>query len=132
LLHLGAESKAAIGARATLSSARAQVCEPSRRIRNPQSENIMELKIFLTVFGTIFLAELGDKTQLATVLFASEATVSRWLVFFAASLALVVSSGIGVLAGSYISEFVEPKYLAYTAGVGFIIIGVWTVWTAGG
>ncbi len=92
----------------------------------------MELKIFMTVFGAIFLAELGDKTQLATVLFAAESNVSRWLVFFAASLALVVSSGIGVLAGSFFSEFVEPKYLSYAAGAGFIVIGVWTLWAAAG
>lgn len=92
----------------------------------------MELKIFMTVFGTIFLAELGDKTQLATILFAAESPVSRWLVFSAASLALILSSGIGVLAGGFISEFVEPKYLSYAAGAGFIIVGIWTLWTAGG
>ncbi len=92
----------------------------------------MELKIFLTVFGAVFLAELGDKTQLATVLFAAEATVSRWIIFLAASLALVVSSGIGVMAGSFVSQYVEPRYLSYAAGVGFIIIGIWTLWTSGG
>ncbi len=92
----------------------------------------MELKIFLTVFGTIFLAELGDKTQLATFLFAAESDVSRWIVFLAASLALVFSTGIGVLAGEFLSEFIEPRFLHYAAGTGFIIIGVWTLWTAGG
>ena len=92
----------------------------------------MELKIFLTVFGTIFLAELGDKTQLATFLFAAESDVSRWIVFLAASLALVLSSGIGVLAGEFLSEFVEPRFLHYAAGAGFIVIGAWTLWTAGG
>jgi putative Ca2+/H+ antiporter (TMEM165/GDT1 family) len=92
----------------------------------------MNLKLLLTVFGTVFLAELGDKTQLATLLFASKADVNRWVVFFGASLALIATSGIGVLAGGLVAQYVDPKILAYLAGAGFIIIGIWTVWTAGG
>jgi putative Ca2+/H+ antiporter (TMEM165/GDT1 family) len=87
----------------------------------------MDWRLFLTVFGTVFLAELGDKTQLATVLFASRATVSLWIVFLAASVALVLTSAIGVAAGALVSQYLNPKYLSYAAGIGFIAIGVWTL-----
>ena len=90
----------------------------------------MDWKVFLTVFGTVFLAELGDKTQLATVLFASRSTVGLWTIFIAASAALVLTSAIGVAAGAVISEFVNPRHLSYAAGVGFIVIGAWTIYQA--
>jgi putative Ca2+/H+ antiporter (TMEM165/GDT1 family) len=84
----------------------------------------MDLKVLFVVFGTVFLAELGDKTQLATVLFASKPSVG-------ASLALILSSAIAVAAGSIISHYVDPRYLSYIAGAGFIIIGIWTIVQAG-
>jgi putative Ca2+/H+ antiporter (TMEM165/GDT1 family) len=87
----------------------------------------MEYKVLITVFSAVFIAELGDKTQLATMLFAADKEVSKWTVFFGASLALIVASGIGVLAGSAISQFVSEKQLAYVAGIGFIAIGAWTL-----
>jgi len=87
----------------------------------------MEIKILLTVFTTVFLAELGDKTQLATLLFAADKDVSKWTVFIGASMALVVASGIGVLAGGFVSQHINEKYLNYLAGVGFIVIGIWTL-----
>ena len=59
----------------------------------------MDLKILATVFIAVFIAELGDKTQLATLLFAADKDVSKWTVFLGASSALVVAAGIGVLAG---------------------------------
>jgi putative Ca2+/H+ antiporter (TMEM165/GDT1 family) len=90
----------------------------------------MEWKIFLTVLGTVFIAELGDKTQLATMLFAADREVSKLTVFFAASAALVLASALGVLAGSALSEFINEKILHYIAGVGFIVIGAWTLVTA--
>ena len=90
----------------------------------------MEMKMFLTIFGTVFLAELGDKTQLATLLFASREGVSLWLVFFAASLALITTSALGVLAGSAITSVLDPRILAYAAGAGFIAIGLWTIFQA--
>jgi len=83
----------------------------------------MDWKIFLAIFSTVFFAKLGDKTQLATVLFASERTVSKWLVFGAASLALVSTSALGDL----ISQSVHPKFLHYLAGAGFIVIGIFTL-----
>ena len=87
----------------------------------------MDIRIFATVFITVFIAELGDKTQLATFLFAADKEVSKFTVFFGASLALIVASGIGVLAGGLVSEYVNEKYLNYVAGSGFILIGLWTL-----
>ena len=87
----------------------------------------MDLKIFFTVFTTVFIAEFGDKTQLATLLFAADKEVSKLTVFFGASLALTVAAGIGVLAGDIISNYVSEKFLHYIAGAGFIGIGIWTL-----
>jgi putative Ca2+/H+ antiporter (TMEM165/GDT1 family) len=87
----------------------------------------MDFKILTTVFTSVFIAELGDKTQLATLLFASDKDTSKLTVFVGASLALVVTSAIGVIAGSAISQHVSEKMLHYLAGIGFIAIGVWTL-----
>ena len=87
----------------------------------------MDLKLIATVFITVFLAELGDKTQLATLLFAADKQVSKWGVFLGASLALVATSAIGVVAGSAISTVVSPRQLQLLAGVGFVGIGIWTL-----
>jgi putative Ca2+/H+ antiporter (TMEM165/GDT1 family) len=86
-----------------------------------------DFKVLLTVFAAVFIAELGDKTQLATMLFAADKEVSKWTVFAGASAALVVASGIGVLAGTLLSQYVTPKAMHYAAGVGFIGIGIWTL-----
>ena len=90
----------------------------------------MDWKTFSIVFASVFVAEMGDKTQLATMLFASDKEVSKWTIFLGASLALVVASGIGVLAGSVLSNYINEKYLHYAAGAGFVIIGIWTLWKA--
>lgn len=87
----------------------------------------MELKVFFTVFAAVFIAELGDKTQLATMLFAADREVSKWTVFWAASSALMVATAIGIIAGTVLSEFINERYLNYTAGVGFILIGAFTL-----
>ena len=78
---------------------------------------------------SVFIAELGDKTQLATMLFASDKEVSKWTVFFASSLALVLSSAIGVLVGSALSNYINEKYLNYAAAFGFILIGAWNLYS---
>ena len=83
----------------------------------------MNPKIFLAVFITVFLAELGDKTQLATMLFASDQGNSKLTVFLAASLALIAATAIGVLAGHLLSQFINDKTLHIAAGVGFLLIG---------
>ena len=87
----------------------------------------MSIKVFFTIFIAVFLAELGDKTQLATMLFAADKEVSKVVMFLGALLALVVATLIGVLAGSVISEYISEKQLHYLAGVGFILIGIWTL-----
>ena len=85
------------------------------------------LNAFLSVFVTVFLAEIGDKTQLATMLFAAEAKTSRWVIFAGSALALVLAAAIGVLVGAQIERFVSPRTLKIVAGAGFIAIGVWTI-----
>jgi putative Ca2+/H+ antiporter (TMEM165/GDT1 family) len=84
-------------------------------------------KAFFSVFATVFLAEIGDKTQLATMLFAAEAKTSKWVVFAGSAMALVLAAAIGVLVGAQIERFVSPRTLKIVAGVGFIAIGVWTI-----
>ena len=86
----------------------------------------MDWKIFLTVFGTIFLAELGDKTQLATLLYAAESKRTL-MVFLGAASALVLSSFIAVLFGEGLTKAVPPRYLQIVAGSGFVIVGTWVL-----
>ena len=90
----------------------------------------MDIKLAITVFTVVFLAELGDKTQLATLLFSAKSPENLLTVFFGASLALVLTSAIGVLAVGLVAQYVSPKLLSYVAGAGFVVIGVWTVWQA--
>lgn len=90
----------------------------------------MEFKVFVTVFTAVFIAELGDKTQLATMLFASDKDVNKLTVFAAASLALVLASAIGVMAGSFLSAYIDEKVLSYIAGGGFMVIGAFVLYQA--
>ena len=87
----------------------------------------MDLKVFFTIFGTVFLAELGDKTQLATMLFATDEQKPGVMVFVAAGLALLLATAIAVLFGSVVSKYLDTKYLSWIAGVGFIVVGLWTI-----
>jgi putative Ca2+/H+ antiporter (TMEM165/GDT1 family) len=89
----------------------------------------MDWKLALTTFGTVFLAELGDKTQLATLTF-SAAGRSQWAVFIGASCALVVTSAIAVLAGEAVTRVLSPTFLRRAAGVAFVGIGLWVLWSA--
>jgi putative Ca2+/H+ antiporter (TMEM165/GDT1 family) len=88
---------------------------------------VIDWRLLATVFATVFVAELGDKTQLATLLYASDRAVSKLTVFVGAATALVLASAIGVLAGNLIAEYVSPRVLHYVAGAGFIAIGIWTL-----
>lgn len=90
----------------------------------------MDVKIFMTVFVTVFLAELGDKTQLATLLFSADRPASKWMVFAGSATALVLAAGIGVLAGGWINEHLDPKHLKLVAGAAFVLIGAWTLRSA--
>ena len=87
----------------------------------------LDYKVFFTIFATVFIAELGDKTQLATMLFAADKEVSKFTVLVSASLALIVATVISVIAGSLLSQYISTKYLHYIAGIGFIGIGIWTL-----
>ncbi len=87
----------------------------------------VDLKNFLTIFTAVFIAELGDKTQIATMLFVLDKEVSKTTVFLGASIALIVASAIGVLAGGVILQYLSEKHLNYVAGTGFIVIGVWVL-----
>ncbi len=87
----------------------------------------MDLKMFLTVFAAVFVAELGDKTQIATLLFAADGSVSKLTVFVAASLALIMTSAIGVLAGGFLAAHMQVRTLNLLAGSGFVVIGLWTL-----
>jgi len=84
-------------------------------------------KTFFSILVTVFFAEIGDKTQLATMLYATDAKVNKWLVFAAASMALVLAAGLGVLVGAQLERFATPKTLRLLAGIGFVAIGVWTL-----
>jgi putative Ca2+/H+ antiporter (TMEM165/GDT1 family) len=87
----------------------------------------MDPKLFATVFSTIFLAELGDKTQLATVLYAADASHPKLTVFAASAAALVLTSALGVAAGSVLAEWVSPRVVRFVAGLGFIAVGFWVL-----
>jgi putative Ca2+/H+ antiporter (TMEM165/GDT1 family) len=84
-------------------------------------------KLFALVFGTVFVAELGDKTQLATLLYAAKASHPKMTVFLGAAAALLLASALGVLAGSILSRYLNEKALSWAAGLGFIAVGVWTL-----
>jgi putative Ca2+/H+ antiporter (TMEM165/GDT1 family) len=79
------------------------------------------------IFVTVFFAELGDKTQLATLLFAADHNTSKAGVFAASAGALVLSSLIAVVVGSQLSAYIPPRALKLVAAVGFIAIGIWVL-----
>jgi len=84
----------------------------------------VDWRVFLTTFGTIFLAELGDKTQLATIMMTSK-TKLPWSVFTGASLALCLVTLIGVLFGEGLIAAIPQNILKKGAALAFIAIGVW-------
>ena len=89
---------------------------------------MMDWRLFATVFGAVFIAEMADKTQLVTMLFAAGKDVSKWTVFFGSALALVMTSAIGVAAGTLLSQVINARMLSMIAGAGFIIIGLFTLY----
>lgn len=80
-------------------------------------------RTILSTFGLVIIAELGDKTQLATMLLAAQRH-SPWGVFLGAAAALVLSSLIGVTAGSWLMQVVPQHYLRYGAGAMFMVMGL--------
>ena len=87
----------------------------------------MDIRLVATVFATVFVAELGDKTQLATLLYSADGRNSKLAILLGASVALIMSSAIAVLAGGFVSRYVSATVLSWLAGIGFIAIGVWTI-----
>jgi Ca2+/H+ antiporter, TMEM165/GDT1 family len=83
----------------------------------------MDLRLLASTFGLVFLAELGDKTQLATLSLAASGQ-SRLAVFLGSAAALVVTSGLGVLAGEALARAVPPIWIKRAAGMAFIVMGV--------
>lgn len=83
------------------------------------------MKTYLIVFLSVLAAELGDKTQLATLFFAANPTVSKLGVFAAAAGALVASTALAVAVGTSIGAWVPPERLRILAALGFIAIGLW-------
>ena len=83
----------------------------------------MDWRVFLTTFGVIFLAEMGDKTQLAAMTMAGQSK-KPWAVFIGASLALVCVSAIGVVVGGALGHFLPIIWIKRAAAVAFIVIGV--------
>lgn len=86
----------------------------------------MDKTLFWTTFATVFLAELGDKTQLAAMT-ATAKSGALGTVFVAASLALIAATAIGVLVGSALFRYVPEQAIKYVAGAGFIAVGLWVL-----
>ncbi|NPA95111.1 MAG: TMEM165/GDT1 family protein [Thermodesulfobacteria bacterium] len=86
---------------------------------------MFDFKIFITVFGSVFLSELGDKTQLATFLFATTEKGRALSVFAGSACALVLSSALAVLGAGVVGKYMNPALINKIAGIGFIVIGVW-------
>ena len=87
----------------------------------------MDWKLSATTFATVFLAELGDKTQLATLTFSTQG--SRLAVFLGSASALICTSAIAVLVGEGVARYVSPRVLTRIAGLAFVAVGAWTLWS---
>jgi Ca2+/H+ antiporter, TMEM165/GDT1 family len=87
----------------------------------------MDWRVLLTTFGVIFLAEMGDKTQLAAMTMAAQKQ-RPWEVFIGASLALAAVSAIGVIVGTALSHYLPLEWIKRVAGAAFIVIGVLILW----
>ena len=83
----------------------------------------MDWRVFLTTFGVIFLAEMGDKTQLAAMTMSAQ-TKKPWAVFIGSAIALTAVSAIGVAVGSVVGNYIPLEWIKRAAAVAFIVIGV--------
>jgi putative Ca2+/H+ antiporter (TMEM165/GDT1 family) len=83
----------------------------------------MDWRVLLTTFGVIFLAEMGDKTQLAAMTMAAE-TKKPMTVFVGAAVALACVSALGVAVGGLLGHYLPLEWIKRAAAVGFIVIGV--------
>src|SRR5437899_10579776 len=92
--------------------------------KNNRVNSNMLWKTFFSVFVTIFLAAIGDKTQVATMLFSSDFNTNKWAVCLGSSAAFVSAAGIGVLFGAQLQRVLSPHRLKLLAGIGLIGIGL--------
>ena len=90
----------------------------------------MDIQYLLTTFGMVFLAELGDKTQLATFCLSADCATSKWSVFIGSAGALVLSSAIAVVFGDAVARLIPPSYIRLGAGVFFVVVGLWMLVTS--
>lgn len=82
----------------------------------------MDWKLLVTTFGTLFVAELGDKTQLACMLMTAKSQ-KPWTVFLGSSLALVLVSFLGVMFAQFVCQYVSPTIIKKVAAVSFVVMG---------
>ena len=87
------------------------------------------MKSYFLIFFITFLAEMGDKTQVSTLLFSSDKAINRWGVLVSASCALAIATLMAVIIGSELDRFVSPKTIKLISGLGFIGIGIWSLLT---
>lgn len=108
-----------------------KAAEPIADVDNIKSTAIADrsgmMRTFSSTFITIFLAEIGDKTQLATLLMSAESQ-SPWTVFIGAGSALVATSLVGVLLGRYLAKVLAPKTLEIAVGILLMTISVLLLW----
>lgn len=86
---------------------------------------MMDWKIALTTFGALFLAEMGDKTQLAVITLTASSQ-RPWAVFLGGSVALILVTGLGAVAGGFVTRWVPEEIITKTAAILFVAIGIWT------
>ncbi len=90
----------------------------------------MNWKLLASAFAAVFVAELGDKTQIATFALAASSADGRWMVFLGSSAALVCTSLIAVLAGAAVGKLVDPVWLERAGGAIMLVLGGWILWKA--
>ena len=90
----------------------------------------MDFSVFVSTFVVVFLAELGDKTQVATLTLSAESH-APWTVFLASASALAATSALAVLGGGFVTRYVSTVWLERGAGAVLVGMGVWTLWTSG-
>jgi len=95
--------------------------------RTAARDSRLDLKLVATVFVTIFVAEIADKSQIVTLLYASNAQYNKLSVYIGSSVALLLASGLAVLAGIGLSNWFDEGVMARVAGTAFILVGIWTL-----
>ncbi|MEN9216299.1 MAG: TMEM165/GDT1 family protein [Gloeomargarita sp. HHBFW_bins_162] len=90
----------------------------------PAEEGTSRFKIMLGSFATILLAELGDKTQITTLLMTTSSG-QPWMVFTGAALALLATSLLGVFVGQWLSQRLDPRRVEVISGIIFLLVAAW-------